>query len=78
LRLEFCLNERADNGLFKDMYDHIHVDEKFFLLTKEVELYILTEGEKGPRLSCLSHKSHIPKVMFYTANAHPRWDAGRI
>jgi hypothetical protein len=26
------------------MYDHIHMDEKFFILTKEVEQYILAEG----------------------------------
>jgi hypothetical protein len=75
-RLDFCLEERAHNGLFKEMYDRIHVDEKFFHLTKEVQRYILAEGEENPHRT-VSHKSHIPKVMFMAANARPRWDAGR-
>jgi hypothetical protein len=57
-QLEFCLNERANNGIFNEMYDHIHVDEKFFLLTKEVEQYILAQGEEGPHRT-LSHKSSL-------------------
>jgi hypothetical protein len=70
-RMEFCLNERGPNGLSKDLFDRIHVDEKMFLLTKEVERYILAEGKEAP-LQSITHKSYIPKVMFYAANACPR------
>jgi hypothetical protein len=41
-----------------------------------VEQYILAQGEDGPHQT-VSHKSHIPKVMFFAANGRPRWDAGR-
>jgi hypothetical protein len=58
------------------MYDCIHVDKKFFLLTKEVEQYILAQGEEGPHQT-VSLKSHIPKVMFFASIGRPRWDAGR-
>jgi hypothetical protein len=54
----------------------IHGDRKFFLLTKEVEQYILAQGEEGLHQT-VSHKSHIPKVMVFAANGRPRWDAGR-
>jgi hypothetical protein len=73
-RLEFCLGERGANGLYNDMYDHIHVDEKMFLLTKEVQRYILAEGEEAPHRT-VAHKTSIPKVMFCAANTCPRWDA---
>ncbi len=36
-RMEFCLSERGANELVKDIYGCIHVDEKMFLLTREVE-----------------------------------------
>jgi hypothetical protein len=75
-RLEFCLGERRANGLYNDMYDRIHVDEKMFLLTKEVHRYILAAGEGAPHRT-VAHKTYIPKVMFCAANARPRWDAGR-
>jgi hypothetical protein len=58
------------------MYDLIHVDEKVFLLTKEVERYILAQGEEVPH-RIVANKLHIPKVMFLAANGQPRWDAKR-
>ncbi len=54
--------------MFKDMFDCIHVDEKMFLIKTEVEWYILAEGKEVP-LRTVAHKSYIPKVMFYAANA---------
>jgi hypothetical protein len=74
-RMEFCLSERGANELFKDIYGCIHVDEKMFLLTREVEWYILAGGEEAPHRT-VAHKSYIPKVMFCAANARRRWDAG--
>jgi hypothetical protein len=47
-----------------------------FLLTKEVQRYILAAGEEAPHRT-LAHKTYIPKVMFCAANAPPKWDAGR-
>jgi hypothetical protein len=75
-RMELYLGERGANGWYKEKYNCIHVDEKMFLLTKEVERYILAEGEEAPHRT-IAHKLYIPKVMFCAANACPRWDAGR-
>ena len=38
-RLEFCLNERGQNDLFKDMFDRVHIDEKWFYLTTVTQKY---------------------------------------
>ena len=47
---------------FLDMMDHIHMDEKWF--------YLLLPEEKNPK-RCVKSKSHITKVMFLCAVAHP-------
>jgi hypothetical protein len=58
------------------MYDHIHVHEKSFLLTKEIERYILAQGEEAPH-QIVANKLHIPKIMSFAANGQARWDVGR-
>jgi hypothetical protein len=77
-RVEFCLSERRenDNGMYKEMYDRVHVDEKWFYITKLKDRYYLVPGEPPPERTT-SHKNHIPKVMFLCAVARPRWDPGR-
>jgi hypothetical protein len=59
--------------LFKDMEDEIHVDEKWFYLTRDNKRYYLLDDEPDPHRS-VGHKSHIDKVMFLAATARPRWD----
>ena len=56
------------------MYDYIHVDEKWFHLTKITRKMYLAAGEKPPSRSTQS-KRFIPKVMFLRAVARPRFDA---
>jgi hypothetical protein len=34
-------------------------------------------SRRGGPHQTVSHKSHIPKVLFLAANGRPRWDAGR-
>ena len=58
---------------FRDMYDEIHLDEKWFFLTKDGMTYILADDEEVP-VRRTSHKSHIAKVMFLCAQARPRFD----
>ena len=63
---------------FKDMFDRVDIDEKWFYQTKDGTRYILTsseqeELEREPHRT-ISHKSHITKVMFLCAQARPRWD----
>jgi hypothetical protein len=63
----------ADGAVrFKDMFDGVDVDEKWFYQTSDGKNYILTAAEhdqmeryheKEPRRT-ISHKNHITKVMF--------------
>ena len=66
---------RTGGLVYDDLYDEIHIDEKWFYLTRDGEAYILVDGEQLPHRLC-KHKSHITKVMFLCAMARPRWDAG--
>ena len=76
-RVEFCLSERAEEGgLYKDFYDRVHIDEKWFYLTQIKERYYLAPGEEPPKRAIQS-KSFIPKIMFLVAVARPRWDHDR-
>lgn len=84
-RMCFALDEitqtNSGDNVYKSMYDRVHVDEKWFRITKDGESFILLdsdedeeeEGEEEPTRRC-SHKSHITKVMFLCAQARPRHD----
>ena len=67
------------NGIayFHDQLDELHVDEKWFFLSKETLRYYITEREKDEnevvKRKC-RHKNHIEKVMFLAAVARPRFD----
>ena len=61
----------VDQTKYQDMCDRIHVDEKWFFLTREKERYLLHQDKKNPK-HCVKHKSHITKVMFLCAVARPR------
>ena len=62
-----------DPSKYQDMWDHIHLDEKWFFLTQEKERYLLLLDEKNPK-HCTKHKSHITKVMFLCAVARPHFN----
>lgn len=76
-RLQFALkNLVPGSNDFQPMFDVVHVDEKWFYMTKiKKNLYLLPE-EEGPVRSCKS-KRFITKVMFLAAVARPRWDSHR-
>ena len=57
----------------QDMRDCIHLDEKWFFLTREKEHYFLVSDEKNPK-HCVKHKSHITKVRFLCAVARLRFN----
>ena len=61
--------------MFKNMFDEVHVDEKWFDLTFDGRRVILMEGE-APVKRSTRHKSYVQKVMFLCAQARPRdrWD----
>ncbi|XP_074352653.1 uncharacterized protein LOC141691797 [Apium graveolens] len=79
-RVEFCLsmldkNSFPNNPQFVNMENIIHIDEKWFYLTKKSENYYLVVDEEEPHRTCKS-KNFVVKVMFFAAVARPRYDAG--
>lgn len=75
-RLRFCLSHVRENGNFHDFFDTIHIDEKWFFMTKTQRKYYVLPQEEGPHRTCKS-KRFITKVMFLAAVARPRWDHHR-
>ncbi|XP_057532677.1 uncharacterized protein LOC130810579 [Amaranthus tricolor] len=59
--------------MYKGMYDFIHIDEKWFYLTKKTQRVYLAHKEKIPYRAAKSSK-FIPKAMFLGAVARPRWN----
>ena len=55
--MALSIRDPANLGQYQDMRDRIHVDEKWFFLTKEKERYLLHHGEKAQ--TAVSSISHI-------------------
>ena len=74
-RLIMALESRDPNdpSKFLDMMDCVHVDEKWFFLSRQRERYLLLPEKKNPK-RCVKSKSHITKLMFLCAVARPRFN----
>lgn len=59
--------------MFHDMHDMVHIDEKWFYITKKKRIVYKAKGEKLPPRSAKS-TTHLTKVMFLGAIARPRFD----
>ena len=70
-RVKYCESFINQEGNFKDIHERIDIDEKWWYITKVKTGYIVAPGEKAPDRK-VKHKSHIPKVMYLAASAHPR------
>ncbi|XP_012851562.1 PREDICTED: uncharacterized protein LOC105971259 [Erythranthe guttata] len=57
--------------IFNGMYNIVHIDEKWFNMTKKSEHYYLLPDEEDPLRTCKS-KNFIANVMFLVAIARPR------
>ena len=51
------------NPVFKDMYNVVYVDEKWFFMTQQSEKYYLLSDEVEPLRTC-KRKNFITKVIF--------------
>ena len=73
--LSMALDSRDPQDLtkFLNMMDQIHVDEKWFFLSRQKERYLFLLEEKNPKW-CVRSKWHITKVMFLCAIAHPHFN----
>ncbi|VFQ95647.1 unnamed protein product [Cuscuta campestris] len=60
------------NPTFHHFYDYIHIDEKWFNITKEKTTFYALPEEPDPYRTAQS-KAHIPKIMFLAAVGRPRF-----
>jgi hypothetical protein len=58
---------------FDGQYNKVHIDEKWFFLSKDGKKYILGDGEELPEQT-VQHKKYMDEMMFLCAIARPRWD----
>ena len=74
-RFEMAMHFRdpVDLTEYQDMHDWIHLDEKWFFLSQEREIYILLPEEKNQSIASNS-KSHITKVMFLCTVARRQYN----
>ncbi|ETW09292.1 hypothetical protein H310_01684 [Aphanomyces invadans] len=71
--LSFLSPWSQGNHVLKNMYDFVHVDEKWFFMTKVKRKFYVYEDEEMA-LRSAKHKNQIMKVMFFAAVARPRYD----
>ncbi|CAM0883445.1 unnamed protein product [Alopecurus aequalis] len=81
-RVRFCLSMFDEHTIpqdpkFKEMYNVIHIDEKWFYRSRGSQNYYLGIDEEDPYRSTQS-KNFIEKVMFLAAVARPRYDANGV
>ena len=79
-RLQWCVDmldpdSTPDDPCFKDLFDHVFIDEKWFFLTQNSAKYYLLPEEDDPHRSSKS-KNYIPRLMFLVVSARPRFHNG--
>ncbi|ETV72327.1 hypothetical protein H257_12488 [Aphanomyces astaci] len=76
-RVEHCLRflrvMPGGGRVFENMHDYVHVDEKWFFLTKVNRRFYVYDDEELA-LRSVKSKRFITKVMFLAAVARPRYD----
>ncbi|CAM9934059.1 unnamed protein product, partial [Discosporangium mesarthrocarpum] len=87
-RVGFALRHMHRNGgargVVDDMYDWVHVDEKWFYVMKDGRVIYLHPEEDAPKPPRAQNKRFITKAMFLAAVARPRmisdgvWFDGKI
>ncbi|ETI53387.1 hypothetical protein F443_03632 [Phytophthora nicotianae P1569] len=79
-RVQFALShttrKRGGEMVFADMFDVVHIDEKWFNEDTDRKCYYLDADEEEPVRQRQS-KRFISKTMFIAAVARPRYDAHR-
>jgi hypothetical protein len=76
LRFYFSMLDQStlnSNPKFIDMHNIVHIDEKWFYMTKKKRTYYLLPEEEDP-YRAIQNKNSIGKVMFLAMVAMPRYD----
>ena len=78
-RLQWCVDmvnrELLDDPRFKELYDFVFIDEKWFYLHQRSENYYLLPEEDEPHRTC-KNKNYIPRLMFLCVCARTRFRDG--
>ena len=77
-RMELALSFIEINNTSKseNMEDLIHIDKKWFYLTKDGQCFIIAVDEEDPYRH-VQHKSPLTKIMFLCAVAWPRYNTNK-
>ena len=77
-KMELALSfiDKNNTSKFKNMEDLIHIDEKWFYLTKDRQRFIMA-ADKAEPYRHVQHKSFLTKIMFLCAVARPRYDMNK-
>ena len=73
MALALSFVDKNNTSKFENMEDLIHINEKWFYLTKDGQRFIIVVDEKEP-YRYVQHKSFSTKSMFLCAVARPRYD----
>ena len=76
MKLALSFINKNDTSKFEHMEDLIHIDEKWFYLTKDGQRFIIAADEAEPYRH-VQHKSFLTKIMFLCAVARPRYDMNK-
>ncbi|XP_074293170.1 uncharacterized protein LOC141620117 [Silene latifolia] len=76
-RLIYCLShlqydKNTKRFIFKDQSNVIHIDEKWFFITKPSQRFYVGKKERRP-FRCVQSKRFITKVMFMCAVSRPKY-----
>ena len=77
-RMELSLSfiNKNDTSKFEHMEDLIHIDKKWFYLTKDGQRFIIA-ADKAEPYRHVQHKSFLMKIMFLCAVARPRYNMNK-
>ena len=77
-RMELALSfiDKNNTSKFEDMKDLIHIDEKWFYLTKDGQCFIIAADKEEPYRH-VQHKFFLTKIMFLCAVARPRYNTNK-
>ena len=67
---------KSDTSKFEHMEDLIHIDKKWFYLTKDGQCFIIAVDEAEPYRH-VQHKSFLMKIMLLCAVARPRYNTNK-
>ena len=70
-RVEWCESFVGASGTYKDMYEYVHIDEKWFYLGQVKKYFYMLPEEAEPHFTC-QNKKFLTKVMFICAVVRPQ------